>query len=84
MELFYAGWPDLCVQRCGRGRRSQPFPSCKSLFAFVSNHPTRYYDAHELHFINCSCYHRQPGLKSQCESISGRGDDGNPDARCMS
>jgi len=28
----------------------------------VSNHPTRYYGTNDLHFINCSCYHRQPWL----------------------
>jgi putative transposase len=28
----------------------------------VSNHPTRYYGANDLHFINCSCFHRQPWL----------------------
>jgi len=30
----------------------------------VSNHPTRYYGANDLHFINCSCYQRQPWLAS--------------------
>jgi putative transposase len=28
----------------------------------VSNHPTRYYGTNDLHFINCSCYRRQPWL----------------------
>jgi putative transposase len=28
----------------------------------VPNHPTRYYGTSDLHFINCSCYHRQPWL----------------------
>jgi putative transposase len=28
----------------------------------VSNHPRRYYRTNELHFITCSCYHRQPWL----------------------
>jgi putative transposase len=30
----------------------------------VSNHPRRYYGTNELHFITCSCYHRQCGLAS--------------------
>jgi putative transposase len=25
----------------------------------VSNHPRRYYGTNDLHFITCSCYHRQ-------------------------
>ena len=28
----------------------------------MSNHPTRYYGTNDLHFINCSCYHRQAWL----------------------
>jgi putative transposase len=28
----------------------------------VSNHPRRYCGTNELHFITCSCYHRQPWL----------------------
>jgi putative transposase len=28
----------------------------------VSNHPTRYYGTNDLHFINCSCFHRQSWL----------------------
>jgi putative transposase len=28
----------------------------------MSGHPTRYYGTRHLHFINCSCYHRQPWL----------------------
>jgi putative transposase len=31
----------------------------------VSNHPRRYYGTTELHFITCSCYHRQPWLASR-------------------
>jgi REP element-mobilizing transposase RayT len=31
----------------------------------VSNHPRRYYGTNELHFITCSCYHRQPWLASR-------------------
>jgi len=31
----------------------------------VSNHPRRYYGTNELHFITCSCYHRQPRLASR-------------------
>jgi putative transposase len=27
-------------------------------------HPTRFYGNHDLHFINCSCYRRQPWLAS--------------------
>ena len=30
----------------------------------MSNHPRRYYGTRDLHFINCSCYHRQPWLDS--------------------
>ena len=30
----------------------------------MSNHPRRYYGAKELHFITCSCYHRQAWLAS--------------------
>jgi putative transposase len=30
----------------------------------VSTHPVRYYGNHDLHFINCSCYQRQPWLAS--------------------
>jgi REP element-mobilizing transposase RayT len=30
----------------------------------VSHHPRRYYGANQLHFITCSCYHRQPWLAS--------------------
>jgi putative transposase len=30
----------------------------------VSGHPKRYYGNHDLHFINCSCYQRQPWLAS--------------------
>ncbi len=30
----------------------------------VSHHPRRYYGTNELHFITCSCYHRQPWLAS--------------------
>src|SRR5579863_501773 len=30
----------------------------------MSDHPTRYYGNNDLHFINCSCYHRQPWLAS--------------------
>jgi putative transposase len=30
----------------------------------VSDHPRRYYGTNELHFIACSCYHRQPWLAS--------------------
>jgi putative transposase len=30
----------------------------------VSNHPRRYYGTNELHFITCSCYHRQCWLAS--------------------
>ena len=28
----------------------------------MADHPKRYYGARQLHFINCSCYHRQPWL----------------------
>src|SRR5450631_3777320 len=28
----------------------------------MPGHPKRYYGAQQLHFINCSCYHRQPWL----------------------
>ena len=28
----------------------------------MPSHPTRYYGTRHLHFINCSCYHRQPWL----------------------
>lgn len=28
----------------------------------MSNHPRRFYETNDLHFINCSCYHRQPWL----------------------
>jgi putative transposase len=31
----------------------------------VSNHPRRYYGTKELHFITCSCYHRQAWLASR-------------------
>jgi putative transposase len=30
----------------------------------VSNHPIRHYGTNHLHFITCSCYHRQPWLES--------------------
>jgi putative transposase len=30
----------------------------------MPNHPQRYYGTNELHFITCSCYHRQPWLAS--------------------
>ena len=30
----------------------------------MSNHPRRYYGTNELHFITCSCYHRQCWLAS--------------------
>jgi hypothetical protein len=30
----------------------------------MSNHPRRYYGTNELHFITCSCYHRQSWLAS--------------------
>jgi len=30
----------------------------------VSNHPRRYYGTKDLHFITCSCYHRQAWLAS--------------------
>jgi REP element-mobilizing transposase RayT len=30
----------------------------------MSNHPRRYYGSNELHFITCSCYHRQAWLAS--------------------
>ena len=30
----------------------------------MSNHPRRYYGTKELHFITCSCYHRQAWLAS--------------------
>ena len=30
----------------------------------MSNHPRRFYGTNELHFITCSCYHRQPWLAS--------------------
>jgi putative transposase len=30
----------------------------------MSNHPRRYYGTNELHFITCSCYHRQAWLAS--------------------
>ena len=33
-----------------------------SVTSLVTNHPTRYYGTNDLHFINCSCYHRQPWL----------------------
>jgi putative transposase len=31
----------------------------------VSDHPRRYYGTKELHFIPCSCYHRQAWLASR-------------------
>jgi putative transposase len=31
----------------------------------VYTHPTRYYGTDHLHFINCSCYRRQPWLASR-------------------
>jgi putative transposase len=31
----------------------------------VPSHLKRYYGAHHLHFITCSCYHRQPWLGSR-------------------
>jgi hypothetical protein len=30
----------------------------------MANHPQRYYGTKELHFITCSCYHRQAWLAS--------------------
>ncbi len=30
----------------------------------MSNHPQRYYGSNDLHFITCSCYHRQCWLAS--------------------
>ena len=30
----------------------------------MSNHPRRYYGSNDLHFITCSCYHRQSWLAS--------------------
>ena len=30
----------------------------------MANHPRRYYGTNELHFITCSCYHRQAWLAS--------------------
>jgi putative transposase len=31
----------------------------------VANHPQRYYGTSDLHFITCSCYHRQAWLASR-------------------
>ncbi len=41
---------------------SQTFVTRRHTFRFVSNHPTRYNGTNDLHFINCSCYHRQAWL----------------------
>ena len=41
------------------------FPAQLVYSATVFKHPTRYYGAGHLHFINCSCYRRQPWLASR-------------------
>ncbi len=38
------------------------FPNAQAYIRFVANHPRRHYGTNDLHFINCSCYHRQPWL----------------------
>lgn len=44
----------------GAGRLAHLYVLCKG--GGISVHPTRYYGTNDLHFINCSCYHRQQWL----------------------
>src|SRR5947209_7236083 len=59
---------NLCVLCKGgdrEGQRSHPFPWCGVRFRFVPSRLKRYYGADHLHFITCSCYHRQRWLGSR-------------------
>ncbi|HZP64122.1 MAG TPA: transposase [Terriglobales bacterium] len=47
-------------------RASHRFSTGQRTVRAVYKHPTRYYGTDHLHFINCSCYRRQPWLASRC------------------
>ncbi len=61
-----AGWPTFTFfVKVGAARSDITDFLCAHEYAgFVANHPRRYCGSNELHFITCSCYHRQSWLAS--------------------